>query len=430
MISGAAKNSIGFSLAQKNNLEKNKIQNYSYKFFYYSTQCSSGVANPNSIVYSGATYRAGSYNSDFALIELNNFEVTNNNSNNSYFKDLHFSGWEMYPSITPITQVTSLHHPKADLLKFSQTGSLANSISTSNRLGDNNGSLPKNFLRIRYSKGIVQNNSSGHPMFNQNKHIVAQLTSASELVVICNDPNDFVWGGLFYKSWIGDGTIETSLHEWLDPNNLIDDRYITDISNANGLHNLDGSYMPQYYYGHIYNSGTNTLKKAHTNMRVGSSSSNTFVVKSGATLTLKAGKEIRIRPCTRIQEGSNFRAYIEELDCSETVGAGENESDYSNNCTTAYPKISNETQEIIQQNTNFTLSPNPADESIKVSYQITGSGKLYLRSSLGVDLIPSISLENAQGIENIDISKFPVGIYLISIESDSGIHTDKFVISR
>ncbi len=134
-----------------------------------------------------------------------------------------------------------------------------------------------------------------------------------------------------------------------------------------------------------------------------------------ADVEFRSGKEIQLKDGFIAEAGSKFRAYIDTyINCSEITS----------------PKTSTDIQSILQNNTNFTLSPNPADESIRVSYQITGSGKLYLRSSLGVDLIPSISLDNAQGIENIDISKFPVGIYLISIESDSGIHTDKFVISR
>lgn len=419
------------------NDDKNSVLNWSYKFMYYSTGCNSSTSlQTGSLNYAGSTYRASWWNTDFALIELNNFLNNVFDSTYGYYeyyqRMLHFSGWDMHPSISSVSQVVMLHHPLGDLMKISKTGDLPNSIGYGPHPGQ---SSIGGFLRTRWYcslsnsiKCIGDDGSSGAPMYNQDHRIIAQYAGGQSS---CDGPNNYDYGGRIGLSWLGGGTRESSLHEWLDPINAIDDRYITSFSNATGLHGLDGATLPYVYYGHILNNGTTTYKKAQTHMKVGSSFANTFVARSGSNLTLQAGKEIRIRPCTRIQSGSEFRAFIQEVYCDEELDMGDYEYQYANICTTPYPKISSEEiQPEIIFNSNFTLSPNPVNESIRVSYQISGSGRLYLRNSLGVDLLPFILLENSTGIENIDISKFPIGIYFISIESDSGINTEKFVVSR
>ncbi len=77
-----------------------------------------------------------------------------------------------------------------------------------------------------------------------------------------------------------------------------------------------------------------------------------------------------------------------------------------------------------------SISPNPVIDNLKVVYQIKNTGKMNLRNSLGENLIPEIILESKMGIENIDLSKLPSGLYLITIESVNGVLSKKVVISK
>jgi hypothetical protein len=224
------------------------------------------------------------------------------------------------------------------------------------------------------------------------------------------------------------GTTNQNLLYYTDNTNLSWGRYCyVVVAHDNYGHSIPSAYKiiecsatgtPNYIF--INEEIKNVNRNFAAKIKIETSNTDDVNIIDNSVVKMCSGIEIVFKPGTVVESGSFLRAYIDDCPgCS-----------YSESIS---PKISEDVFEDeikIKLNTNFTLSPNPADESIRVSYQITGSGKLYLRSSLGVDLIPSISLDNAQGIENIDISKFPVGIYLISIESDSGIHTDKFVISR
>lgn len=146
------------------------------------------------ITYSGAAFRAANAASDFALIELNGTIINQPN--------IAVAGWNR-ENIAP-TSTTLIHHPIGDAKK----------ITIDNNLAQQQVWSGANCWFIQTDLGSTQGGSSGSPYFDQNRRIIGQHFGTNQgNLAICDRTNRF--GGRFDLSWIGGGTNETRLSNWL-----------------------------------------------------------------------------------------------------------------------------------------------------------------------------------------------------------------------
>lgn len=180
--------------------ERDNAEEWMFKFQFKYSSCS-GNTPVLSYNYNGSTFRAGWFNTDFLLMELNNSPIENN--------QVSWAGWDRSTNIP--TSGAGIHHPAGDVMKISLDN---NQFQTSSWNGVNNHWL------LSYDDGVVQHGSSGSPIFNQNNRIVGQLhgnQNYNETQTYCNQPSAEY--GMLSVSWAGGGTNETRLSNWLDPCN-------------------------------------------------------------------------------------------------------------------------------------------------------------------------------------------------------------------
>ena len=182
--------------------EKASLQFWSFMFNNKKNTCG-GSTLASTYTYNGATAKAYSSATDFALLELAS-SVSNNNT-------LTWLGWDKSSSVP--SSGTAIHHPLKNPMKVSYE---YDSFSTS----DYEGSDVYNHWLLYFDDGVVKHGSSGSPILNQDKRVVGQLHGNDEYNAnqdYCVQPR--AQYGKFNLSWTGGGSNDTRLSNWLDPNN-------------------------------------------------------------------------------------------------------------------------------------------------------------------------------------------------------------------
>ena len=166
-------------------------EDWIFMFNYESSSCTNQDGITNQTV-SGATLLVNHYESDFALLKLEE------NPPEDY--DIYFSGWDITGD-NPFN-CTSIHHPVGDIKKISQHTGVA--ISDGWFFDDDT-----HWKINEWSSGITEPGSYGAPLFNEDKQIVGQLHGGESS---CDNPVDDYFGKLSH-SW------NLGLKEYLDPDN-------------------------------------------------------------------------------------------------------------------------------------------------------------------------------------------------------------------
>ena len=178
------------------NSEINAAENWMFKFCFKKATCN-GSDLVTDYTYNKADFCSAWYTTDFALMKLKGGVFQN--------KNLTWLGWDRTGNI-PIS-TSGIHHPKGDVMKISLDYDAATSIS-------DNGGI-NNFWQVDFDDGITQHGSSGSPLLDQNNRVVGQLKGGSHLLDTCD------WTirkyGKFHLSWLGGGSNETRLSNWLNP---------------------------------------------------------------------------------------------------------------------------------------------------------------------------------------------------------------------
>jgi len=79
----------------------------------------------------------------------------------------------------------------------------------------------------------------------------------------------------------------------------------------------------------------------------------------------------------------------------------------------------------------FSVFPNPTDGKISIDFKETSQNcKITILNNLGQEVYNEEEINTSSGIKTIDISQFKNGIYLLNVELDSKIHTQKIVLFR
>ncbi|MBI1826003.1 MAG: proprotein convertase P-domain-containing protein [Planctomycetes bacterium] len=153
-----------------------------------------------SMFQSGATFRAGSANSDFTLVELD--------SPPNPAWDVFYAGWDYANQTT--ASAAGIHHPAAAEKRISLDDDPTQITSYIDTVVPGDGT----HLRVlSWSLGTTEPGSSGSPLFNQDHRVVAQLHGG---FTACGN-TDSIWYGRLAISWNGEGTPGTRLSDWLDP---------------------------------------------------------------------------------------------------------------------------------------------------------------------------------------------------------------------
>jgi len=153
----------------------------------------------------GATFLAGYWASDFALVELDDKP--------SLASEVYYAGWD-HSSSAPSSGV-AIHHPKADTKKISIENNPLSKVGVVDPDPDPDIYYGDYFMVNEWDVGITEVGSSGSPFFNSNKRIVGQLRGSTG-ESSCATPLSSLFGPL-YRSWSGGGTTDTRLRDWLDP---------------------------------------------------------------------------------------------------------------------------------------------------------------------------------------------------------------------
>tara|TARA_Y100001970_G_scaffold153517_1_gene187936 strand:+ start:7420 stop:9822 length:2403 start_codon:yes stop_codon:yes gene_type:complete len=167
-------------------------EDWIFMFNYESPECYSNQDGITDQTASGATLLAHHYESDFALLKLEEVPPEE--------YDIYFSGWDISTN-QPVNCVT-IHHPVGDIKKFSYHEGFA--VSDGWFFDDNT-----HWKISEWESGITEPGSYGAPLFNANKKIVGQLHGGESS---CEEPIDDYYGKLSH-SW------DLGLKDWLDPGN-------------------------------------------------------------------------------------------------------------------------------------------------------------------------------------------------------------------
>lgn len=232
---------------------------YKFYFQYQATTCSGSNGSINKTA-TGATVRAkddDESSSDFMLMEITGA------INPAY--NVYLAGWDRSASTpTNPTSCGVIHHPGADIKKFSIPATLKNGADLYTNMG-------KYWVTTwTRANGTTEPGSSGAALFNKDKRIVGQLyAGSSSCVAVAHDdsqegPGGEDFFGKLSNSWTNNNSSSNSrkLKPWLDPNNTnattLDGRWLNSSSNivsrqnesnlnvypnpSNGMINISGSY--------------------------------------------------------------------------------------------------------------------------------------------------------------------------------------------
>lgn len=192
-------------------------------FNWQSKSCQNPSSPPSYNVLSGATSRARFIDTDFWLLELNDqppdsFEV-------------FYTGWNRTTTAALSGMTYSIHHPNADIKKISWSdGGVEKDylLGDPDEIGDGN-----DFWRVSsWSDGTTtEAGSSGSALFDKNKRIIGQLSAGG--AACGNLASD--WFGRIGESWIGGGTNDSRLSNWLDP-------FLSGVTTLDGFEPSLGKY--------------------------------------------------------------------------------------------------------------------------------------------------------------------------------------------
>jgi len=129
----------------------------------------------------------------------------------------YFSGWDINPSFSDTT--FTVHHPNAEEKRISfdfESPRFAPMLEDS-FIVDNQLIEDSIFVRVLdWELGTTEFGSSGAPLFNKEGNAIGFLSGGKASCIDRDEYDDFGWLGL---AWENENSPETSLKEWLDPNN-------------------------------------------------------------------------------------------------------------------------------------------------------------------------------------------------------------------
>ena len=171
-------------------------------FNWQSETCDNPSSSPDYDAMSGAVTLSRNSDSDFWLLELNDDVPAEYNP--------YFSGWNRTTDSSIDGYIVGIHHPSADIKKYSY---MFEGVDASSYLGAP-GSGTTHWRVGTWADGTTtEPGSSGSSLYDENKRLIGQLHGG---YAACGN-TDPDWYGRLGVSWTGGGSESTRLSDWLDP---------------------------------------------------------------------------------------------------------------------------------------------------------------------------------------------------------------------
>lgn len=179
------------------NNEAQPISKWRFVFHYWSNNCSPSQDGSQRLLFNGATLKAYSSWTDFALLQMNQVP--------DQFSGIVYAGWDRNPNPSP--NAAGLHHPVGDVMKVA--------YDAEPLVRTNYPSLVGNvYWQADWNWGVTEVGSSGSPLFNSNGKVIGQLKGGYSF---CGSGQKKDYYGSFDASWTGSGSPASRLRDWLDP---------------------------------------------------------------------------------------------------------------------------------------------------------------------------------------------------------------------
>jgi V8-like Glu-specific endopeptidase len=227
-----------------------RAENWGYRFNYKTTTCNGSVIS-TTYFYNHAYFRSAWQPTDFTLMELID----------PIMHPATFLGWNRTGN-NP-SSGTGIHHPAGMVMKISFDNNALTSYTNIINWSDSTQSPANSHWTVVYDNGTMEGGSSGSPLFDQNHRVVGQLHGGSS-----GCPPVTKYYGKLNLSWTGNGTDNSRLSNWLDPNNT-------------GVTILDGMGCTTVNFTNQTVSANTTVTGCNINVQ-------NVTVTSGAKLTLDA----------------------------------------------------------------------------------------------------------------------------------------------
>ncbi len=170
-------------------------------FNYESALCKGPDVSSQQTV-AGGTLKATTSKLDFSLTQLNQMPPF------SYYP--YFAGWNI--NTTGITKVVAIHHPRGDVKKIS----VDNAVPVQDNFGL--GYNPNTHWKIgKWDIGATEGGSSGGPLFDQEHHVIGDLSGGGSKCGCILDCSDYY--AMISHSWSDYPSSSQQLKTWLDPKN-------------------------------------------------------------------------------------------------------------------------------------------------------------------------------------------------------------------
>jgi lysyl endopeptidase len=193
-----------------NHCVEGKNPNYNLFNFYFNYEavgCTNPTTEPALQVLQGCTFKATQATTDFLLLEIT---PTIPSTFNPYF-----NGWNRDSTAIATGKSVLIHQPNGDIKKIT-TDNQAPTIEDDFTNWGTIVTPPRTHLRNVYEEGTIEPGSSGAPLFDANKRIMAYLHGGS---INATNPCivDYALSGWLAKAWEGGGSATSRLKDWLDP---------------------------------------------------------------------------------------------------------------------------------------------------------------------------------------------------------------------
>ena len=220
---------------------------------YESPTCGARSGGSLRHVQVGATVQAGYYNTDFALLLLDEEPMPT-----AGYRQF-FAGWSRNPNRYKF--VVGIHHPGGTekSLAVDDRGPYGANVYPTSSAWDwdwcSSGDLCDGLI-VYWDKGVPAGISSGSPLFNGNQRILGQLWGgAADSLLVCGNSrygpttgasqdrrgrslSGMSGYGWLKGSWPGGGTASTRLRDWLDPGGVTNPISIPGIDSPTENSNL------------------------------------------------------------------------------------------------------------------------------------------------------------------------------------------------
>ena len=387
----------------------NDLSDWEFYWHYESPWCYyDGM--PNAITTTGARVVAKNTCSTFVLIELDvdpaeQWDITP-----------YYMGWDRSDEI--VTDLTLIYHPLGSIKKIQHSNSAIEKESVSgcyvNGIVDVYPEWSTGYWAWVSQPGSGADGVGGSPLLNSDHKLIGYYLWDDCLGGGCTDIKRY---GNFSWAWEGWNKPDSTarLKEWLDPLNT---GQVT-LEGRGCQKTIRLSQPPiSLQRPMVYHAVENIISKQE--------------IDNNRTVTYKAGTEIVLMCENRgtgfhAKPGSNFHAYIEELDCNGSKAISHSPQGDGNSTDNMRGSTSKSSQ--LQATHEISLFPNPNTGSFQMetNFPLSDIGNLKITNIMGVPVYETQNVtSNTIQLQNAASGQY----FVVMILKDGSVLTQKMMVQR